>query len=63
MVDAVLALPRTRSMYVRRLRTLMDGYTNGRLEVGRSDMPWCVCGGRVVARAPLTGGSQMATRR
>lgn len=33
MLDAVLSSPRTRSMYVRRLRTLMDSFTNGRLEV------------------------------
>ncbi|KDD71507.1 hypothetical protein H632_c4890p0, partial [Helicosporidium sp. ATCC 50920] len=32
MIDAVLASPRTRSMYMRRLRTLMDEYTSGRLE-------------------------------
>lgn len=32
MLDAVLSFPRTRSMYVRRLRTLMDEFTGGRLE-------------------------------
>ncbi|KAK9829605.1 hypothetical protein WJX72_006837 [[Myrmecia] bisecta] len=31
LVDLVLTYPRTRSMYMRRLRTLMDTYTNGRL--------------------------------
>uniref|UniRef100_A0A1D1ZRX4 LTD domain-containing protein n=1 Tax=Auxenochlorella protothecoides TaxID=3075 RepID=A0A1D1ZRX4_AUXPR len=32
MLDAVLSFPRTRSMYMRRLRSLMDEFTNGRLE-------------------------------
>ncbi|KAK9806846.1 hypothetical protein WJX72_004789 [[Myrmecia] bisecta] len=31
LLDLVLTYPRTRSMYMRRLRTLMDTYTNGRL--------------------------------
>lgn len=33
LADAVLSLPRTREMYMRRLRTLMDGFTDGKLEV------------------------------
>lgn len=31
LADAVLSLPRTRAMYMRRLRTLMDEFTGGRL--------------------------------
>ncbi|KAK2079242.1 hypothetical protein QBZ16_002933 [Prototheca wickerhamii] len=38
MLDAVLSSPRARSMYVRRLRTLMDEFTNGRLETLVTDM-------------------------
>lgn len=33
LIDAILVVPRTKEMYMRRLRTLMDQFTNGRLEV------------------------------
>lgn len=32
LIDALLAIPDIRSMYMRRLRSLMDEYTNGKLE-------------------------------
>ena len=31
LVDAILAVPELRSMYMRRLRSIMDEYTNGKL--------------------------------
>lgn len=35
LIDAILSVPRTRQMYVRRLRTLMDQFiTTGHLQVG-----------------------------
>lgn len=35
LIDAILDVPRTRQMYVRRLRTLMDAFQpTGRLQVG-----------------------------
>ena len=48
LADAVLSLPRTREMYMRRLRTLMDEFTNGRLAVrrvgaGGGDVLWVEC--------------------
>lgn len=36
-MDAILSVPRTRAMYVRRLRSLMDQFiATGRLEVSRT---------------------------
>ena len=31
LIDAILAVPELRSMYMRRLRSIMDEYTNGKL--------------------------------
>ena len=31
LIDAILAVPDLRSMYMRRLRSIMDEYTNGKL--------------------------------
>ena len=38
LIDAILAVSRTKQMYLRRLRTLMDQFTNGRLEVCLVDL-------------------------
>ena len=40
LIDAILSVPRTRAMYVRRLRSLMDQFfATGRLEVGAAWVP------------------------
>ncbi len=36
LIDAILAVPRTRQMYVRRLRTLMDAF----MATGRMQVSW-----------------------
>ena len=47
LIDAILAVPRTRQMYMRRLRTLMDQFiASGRLQVkfkpALAGLPGCV---------------------
>jgi len=43
LIDAILAVPRTRQMYVRRLRSLMDQFiATGRLQVSSQWDAWLV---------------------
>lgn len=45
LIDAILEVPRTRQMYVRRLRTLMDEFiTSGRLQASQRLLPACIRG-------------------
>lgn len=53
LIDAILDVPRTRQMYMRRLRTLMDAFqATGRLQVSG----WCCCGCAVPCGAEPCGG-------
>lgn len=58
LIDAILDVPRTRQMYMRRLRTLMDAFqATGRLQVSG----WCCCGCSVLCGAePCRGRCSVA---
>ena len=60
LIDTILAIPDTRAMYLRRLRTLMDQLTGGQLAgVSVNALIRCVhgfkdCLGRLASVSPLT---------